>query len=106
MKLTNIQVEFSQKTATVEIEVLPNPPFPGQTGRSSIVELVFPSNAISANPTTHQITVKGAEAKLQAPAAATLNSVFNQGGEKAPPGGSEFAAGEPFGTFSMTLQAQ
>jgi hypothetical protein len=106
MKLTNIQVEFTQKTATVEIEVLPNPPFPGQTGRSSIVELVFPANAISTNATTRQITVKGAEAKLQAPAASTLNSVFNQGGEKAPPASSEFAGGELFGTFSMTLQAQ
>jgi hypothetical protein len=106
MKITNIQVEFTQKTATVEIEILPNPPFPGQTGRSSIVELVFPSNAIATNPTTRQITVKGAEAKLQAPAAATLNSVFNQGGEKAPPASSEFAGGELFGTFSMTLQAQ
>ncbi|MBS1879556.1 MAG: HtaA domain-containing protein [Actinobacteria bacterium] len=106
MKLTNIQVEFTQKTATVEIEVLPNPPFPGKTGRSSIVDLVFPSNAISTNSTTRQITVKGAEAKLQAPAAATLNSVFNQGGETAPPASSEFAAGELLGTFSMTLQGQ
>ncbi|HEY1853552.1 MAG TPA: HtaA domain-containing protein [Solirubrobacterales bacterium] len=106
MKITNVQIEFTQKTATVEIEVLPNPPFPGQTGRSSFVELVFPANAISTNPTTRQITVKGAEAKLQASAAATLNSVFNQGGEKAPPASSEFAGGELFGTFSMTLQAQ
>jgi hypothetical protein len=106
MKITNVNVEFQQKTATVEIEILPNPPFPGQTGRSSIVELVFPTNAITTNPTTRQITVKGAEAKLQAPAAATLNSVFNQGDEKAPPATSEFAGGELFGTFSMTLQAQ
>ena len=106
MKITNIQFEFAQKTATVEIEVLPNPPFPGQTGRSSIVELAVPANAITTNSTTRQITVKGAEAKLQAAAAATLNSVFNQGGEKVPPTSSEFAAGELFGTFSMTLQAQ
>jgi hypothetical protein len=106
MKITNVNVEFTQKTGTVEIEVLPNPPFPGQTGRSSIVELVFPANAITTNPTTRQITVKGAEAKLQAPAASTLNSVFNQGDEKAPPASSEFAGGELFGTFSMTLQAQ
>lgn len=106
MKITNIQVEFAQKTATVEIEITPNPPFPGQTGRSSIVDLVFPANSIQSNPTTRQITVKGAEAKLQAVAAATLNQVFNQGGEKTPPASSEFAAGELFGTFSMTLQAQ
>ncbi len=101
MKITNIYIEFAQKTATVELEVAPNPP-----GRASIVDLVFPTNAIQSNPTTRQITIKGAEAKLQAVAAATLNQVFNQGEEKAPPANSEFAAGELFGTFSMTLQAQ
>jgi hypothetical protein len=106
MKITNIYVEFAQKTATVELEITPNPPFPGATGRSSIVDLTFPTNAIQSNPTTRQITIKGAEAKLQTVAAATLNQVFNQGEEKAPPASSEFAAGELFGTFSMTLQAQ
>ena len=106
MKITNIQLEFTQKTATVELEITPVPPFPGQTGRSSIVELVFPANAIQSNPTTRQVTIKGAEAKLQTVAAATLNQVFNQGGEKVPPASSEFAAGELFGTFSMVLQAQ
>jgi Htaa protein len=106
MKITNIYVEFAQKTATVELEITPNPPFPGATGRSSIVDLVFPANAIQSNPTTRQVTIKGAEAKLQAVAATTLNQVFNQGDEKAPPASSEFVAGELFGTFSMTLQAQ
>jgi hypothetical protein len=106
MKITNIQVEFAQKTATVEIEITPVPPFPGQTGRSSIVDLTFPTNSVVSNPTTRQITIKGAEAKLQAVAASTLNSVFNQGGETVPPASSEFAAGELFGTFSMVLQAQ
>ena len=81
-------------------------PPPGQTGRSSIVELVFPANSIDTNPTTRQITVAKAEAKLQAPAATMLNTTFNAGDEKAPPASSEFAAGELFGTFSMTLQAQ
>jgi hypothetical protein len=106
MKITNIQVEFAQKTATVEMEVTPNPPFPGVTPRSPIVDLTFPANAIQSNPTTRQVTIKGAEAKLQTAAAATFNQVFNQGDEKAPPASSEFAAGELFGTFSMVLQAQ
>jgi hypothetical protein len=106
MKITNIWVEFAQKTATVELEITPVPPFPGATGRSSIVDLAFPANAIQSNPTTRQITIKGAEAKLQAVAATTLNQVFNQGEEKAPPASSEFVAGELFGTFSMVLQAQ
>jgi hypothetical protein len=106
MKITNIQVEFAQKTATVELEITPVPPFPGAAGRSSIVELTFPANSGQSNPTTRQVTIKGAEAKLQPVAAATLNSVFNQGGDTVPPASSEFAAGELFGTFSMVLQAQ
>jgi Htaa len=106
VKITNIQIEFAQKTATVELEITPNPPFPGTTVRSSIVELTFPANSMQSNPTTRQVTVQGAEAKLQAAAATTLNSVFNQGGEKTPPTTSEFTAGEVLGTFSMTLQAQ
>jgi hypothetical protein len=103
VKITNVIFELQQKTATVELEILPTP---GQTGRSSIVELVFPTNSIQSNPTTRQITVTKAEAKLQAAAATTLNTVFNAGDEKAPPASSEFTAGELFGTFSMTLQAQ
>jgi Htaa len=102
MKITNVVLELQQKTATVEIEILPTP---GQTGRSSIVELVFPTNSITTNQTTRQIAIQKAEAKLQAPAATTLNTVFNAGDEKAPPASSEFAAGELFGTFSVTLQA-
>jgi hypothetical protein len=104
MKITNIQIEFAQKTATAELEVLPTPGTPAQ--RSSIVDLTFPTNSVVSNPTTRQVTIKGAEAKLQAAAAASLNSVFNQGGEAVPPASSEFAAGELFGTFSMVLQAQ
>jgi Htaa len=103
VKITNVWLELQQKTATVELEILPTP---GQTGRSSIVELVFPTNSITTNPTTRQITIQKAEAKLQGPAATTLNTVFNAGEEKAPPASSEFAAGELFGTFSVTLQAQ
>jgi hypothetical protein len=103
MKLTNVTLELQQKTATVELEILPTP---GNTGRASIVELVFPANSVQTNPTTRQITVTKAEAKLQTVAATTLNQVFNAGDEKAPPASSEFAAGELFGTFSMTLQAQ
>jgi Htaa len=106
MKIINIDVEFAQKTATVELEITPTPPFPGPTGRASIVDLTFPVNSVQSNPTTREVTVKGAEAKLQAVAASTLNATFNQGGEKTPPTTSEFAAGELFGTFSMTLQAQ
>jgi Htaa len=106
MKISNIQIEFADKTATVEMEITPNPPLQGLIPRSPIVDLTFPVNAIQSNPTTRTVTIKGAEAKLQTISAATLNQVFNQGGEKVPPASSEFAAGELFGTFSMVLQAQ
>jgi hypothetical protein len=105
MKIVNFNIEFAQKTASVEMEITPNPPFQGAVARGPIVDLTFPSNSLQSNPTTRQITVKGAEAKLQANMASTLNSVFDQGGET-PPSNSDFAAGELFGTFSMTLQAQ
>jgi hypothetical protein len=103
VKLTNIQIEFTQKTGTAELEILPTP---GQTGRASIVDITFPTNGITSNPTTRTVTIKGAEAKLQAVAAATLNATFNAGGETTPPASSEFVAGDPLGTFSMVLQAQ
>jgi hypothetical protein len=82
------------------------PPFSGPAPRGPLVELVIPANAIQANATTRQITIKGIEAKLVSGTATTFNNTLNQGGEKAPPASSEFAAGELFGTFSMTLQAQ
>jgi hypothetical protein len=103
VKITNMVFELQSKTGTVELEIQPGP---GQTGRQAIVELAFPANSVNANPTTRQITVNKAEGKLQSAAATTLNTTFNAGDEKAPPASSEFAAGELFGTFSMTLQAQ
>lgn len=104
-KLTNIIVDFKAKTATVEIELLPKPPFPGAAGRSSIADLTLPTGSVVANPTTRTITITGAEAKLQAVAASTLNSVFNQPAPEPPPA-SNFVVGDPLGTFSMTVQAQ
>ena len=83
------------------------PPFPGQTGRSSIVELVFPANAIQTQPddAPDHGQRRGSETAGRRPRRRST-TVFNQGDEKAPPASSEFAAGELFGTFSMTLQAQ
>jgi hypothetical protein len=103
VKLTNMVFELQPKTITAEFEIQPGP---GQTGRQTIVELTFPANSVNANSVTRQITVQKAEGKLPATVAGTLNTVFNGGEDKAPPTSSEFAAGELFGTFSMTLQAQ
>jgi len=58
---------------------------------------------VVADPITRTITVKNAEAQLQAVAAATLNDVFNQ---PKPEPASNFVVGDSFGTFSFTAQAQ
>lgn len=105
IRLLNIAVDFGTKVATVELEILPAPPFPGATGRASIADLTLPANSVAANPGTRQIAITGAEAKLQAVAASTLNSVFNQPAPEPPPS-SNFVVGDPFGTFSLVAQAQ
>lgn len=105
MKLTNIQVDFKAKTATVEIELLPAPPLPGAVGRSSIADVTLPANSVSADPNTRTITIVDAEATLQAVAAATLNDVFNQPSGEAP-ATSNFVVGDPFGKFSLVAYAQ
>jgi hypothetical protein len=105
MRMRNIEVDFATKAATVEIEILPTPPFPGVVGRSSIVDVALDPKGVAVDPTTRTIAVKGAEARLQAVAASTLNSVFNQPAPEPPPS-SNFVVGDPLGTFSMTLQAR
>jgi hypothetical protein len=105
VKLKNVEVNFGTKVALVELEILPTPPFPGGTGRASIVDLTLPSGSVTTNPGARQIFITGAEAKLQAVAATTLNSVFNQPAP-APPSSSDFVVGDPFGTFSLVAQAE
>jgi hypothetical protein len=105
VKLNNITVDLGTKAATVELEILPAPPFPGATGRASIADLTLPTGSVVANPGTRQIAITGAEAKLQAVAASTLNSVFNQPAPEPPPS-SNFVVGDPFGTFSLVAQAE
>jgi hypothetical protein len=105
MKLVNVEVNFGTKAATVELEILPTPPFPGGTGRASIVDLTLPAGSVVSNPATRQIAINGAEAKLQAVAATTLNSVFNQPAPEPAPS-SNFVVGDPFGTFSLVAQAE
>lgn len=105
LRLRNVQVDFTAKTATVEMEILPNPPFPGSVARSSIVDVAIPANSVSANPVARTITINNAEARLQASAASTLNDVFNQP-PPTPPSSSNFVVGDRVGMFSMTLQAR
>jgi hypothetical protein len=103
--IKNIQVDFAAKTATAEMELLPNPPLPGSVGRSAIVAISFEAKQVIANPTLRTITIENAAATLQAATAQTLNSVFNQPAPEPPPA-SNFVTGDPLGTFSLTVQAQ
>ena len=105
MKLLGIYADFETKVATVEIEIAPTPPFPGAVGRSSIADLVLEGGSVVADPNTRTISVTGAEARLQAVAAATLNDVFNQPAPEPPPA-SNFVVGDPLGKFSLSAQAQ
>lgn len=105
MKLLNIYADFETKAATVEIEITPAPPFPGAVGRSSIADLALEGATIVADPTARTISVTGAEARLQAVAAATLNDVFNQPAPEPPPS-SNFVVGDSLGKFSLAVQAQ
>ncbi|MGD9734646.1 MAG: hypothetical protein AB7V58_03400 [Solirubrobacterales bacterium] len=105
VKLKAIIVDFTTKAATVELEILPNPPFPGATGRSSIADVSLPAGTVIANAATRQVEIKNGELKLQAVAASTLNNVFNQPAPEPPPS-SNFVVGDPLGLFSAILQAQ
>ena len=105
VRLRNVNVDFASKTATAELEILPQPPFPGAAGRSTIVDVVLPPNSVTADPVARTIGVQGAEARLQAGTASTLNDVFNQPPPPPPPA-SNFVVGDPLGTLSMLLQAQ
>lgn len=105
MRLRNLQVDFGARTASAELELLPSPPFPGAAGRSPIVDVVLPPNSVVADPVTRRIAIQGAEARLQATAASTLNDVFNQPAP-APPPSSNFVVGDPLGSLSVTVQAR
>jgi hypothetical protein len=105
MRLRDMTVDLGAKTASAELEILPSPPFPGAAGRSSIVDVVLPPNAVVTNPVARTIAIGGAEARLQATAASTLNDVFNQPAPPPPPS-SNFVVGDPLGSFSVTVQAR
>ena len=105
MQLLDIYVDFSAKTATVELDITPAPPFPGKVDRSSIADIVMTGATVVSDPVARTVTVTGAAANLQEVAAATLNDVFNQPPPPPPPI-TDFVAGDPFGLFSFTAQTQ
>ncbi|HEX7058905.1 MAG TPA: hypothetical protein VF176_03555 [Solirubrobacterales bacterium] len=95
MQLTNIGIDLGTKVALTDLTILPTP---GNAGRASIADIVMTGATVVIDPATRTFTVSGAVANVQAVAAATLNTTF--------PGGTDFVAGDPFGTFSFVAQAQ
>lgn len=104
VKMANMTLDFGAKTASVELELLPSPPFPGAAGSPALASLVVKGPGVTANPVTRQIAIVG-EARLQANTATTLNNVFNQPAPEPPPS-SNFVVGDPLGNFSLSVQAQ
>jgi hypothetical protein len=105
MRLRNVSFDFTSKAATAELELLPKPPFPGAVGRTALVSVALPPNSVMADPVARTIVIQGAEARLQAGTASTLNDVFNQPAPPPPPA-SNFVVGDLLGTIALTLQAQ
>lgn len=115
LTMGNIWVDLATKQATVEVSI-ENPKFPmgtapnlGNLGRSSIADLNLTGATITSDPVTHTVSVQNATATLQPVTAETLNQVFIEGLEKGNDlfkGQEKFAAGDPLGTFSFTVQTQ
>lgn len=105
MRVSNVQIDLTADAGTADLEILPSPPFPGQAGRTQLVDLVLPPNAVVTDPVARTISIQNVEARLQASSASTFNDVFNQPAPQPPPS-SNFVVGDPLGTFSMQVQAR
>jgi len=111
MSLNAIWVDLGAKTATVEVTVESKGIDPklnlGALGRSSIADVSLAGATVTSNPSARTVGVQNASASLQAVTAETLNSVFVGPFEaitKTP--AEHFAAGDPLGTFSFSVQTQ
>lgn len=112
LTLGNIWVDLGTGQATVEVTI-ENPKRPeanlGNLGRVSIADVNLAGATVTSDPAGRTVTIANASATLQAVTAETLNEVFINGLEKASPlfaGQTKFAAGDPLGTFSVTVQTQ
>jgi Htaa len=111
MTLGNIWVDLTAKTATVEVTVEStiSPQLNlGNLNRISIADINLTGATIKSDPTARTVTVENAAATLQEVTAGTLNSVFGAPFDASEPPipHPKFAAGDPLGTFSFTVQTQ
>jgi hypothetical protein len=110
--LSGFYVDLAAKTITVEVSAVSNASQElnlGNLGRSSIADLTIPG--VVSDSTTRTVTVQNATAALQPISAKVLNAFVEvyEGYEAkgGPPVGPEkINAGDPLGSFSMTVQTQ
>jgi hypothetical protein len=110
LTMGNIWVDLGTKQASVEVTIT-NPKTAaanlGNLGRVSIADVNLAGATFTSDPTTHTISITNAAATLQAVTAETLNQVFVNSIEKetmTPQ--NKFAAGDPLGTFSFSVQTE
>jgi Htaa protein len=117
--LGNFYVDLAAKTVTVEVigksnvETSPGKKALdlGNLGRSSIADLTLTGATVTADPSTHTVSVQNASATLQPIAAEVLDGFVQiyEGYEKGggPPVSPEhIKSGDPLGTISFTAQTQ
>lgn len=107
LTMNNIWIDLTTKTASAEITIT-NPKNAkanlGPLGRASIADIQL--TGVSVDSGNRRISVNGT-ATLQAVTAETLNAVFITPIEEATAEPQEkFAAGDPLGSFSFTVQTQ
>jgi hypothetical protein len=109
MTLNAIWVDLSAKSATVEVNVEStiDPQLSlGNLGRSSIADVSLAGATVTSDPAAHTVTVENASATLQAVTAEVLNQVFGAPWDAAEIPHPTFAAGDPLGKFTFTVQTQ
>lgn len=92
-------LDLAAKTASVELDVEPSPPFPGKQGRVGVFEVNMAAAWVSSDPTARTISVSGAPLTLEPQTANTLDEAFAEGKET-------FKAGEVPGAVSFVAQGQ
>jgi hypothetical protein len=104
--LNNIWVELATGQASAEINIESSNQAevraPGALGRNPIASIDLSAATIVSDPIAHTVSISGAKVTLQTVTAAKLNEVFGRAAGKP----EQFAAGEPLGFFSFTVQTQ
>jgi hypothetical protein len=94
--------ELSAAAYSVELELIPSPPYAGKVGRVPVGTLSLAGAAVTSDPSARTIGVANTSVTMGANLAAAFNEAFAKPLKKP----NVFAAGEPLGTVSFVVQAQ